>query len=142
MIKLTTTQAKAVAAKIRERLFDHNEKVKKEIEEKYKGSDEYKNKQREIHEAVITLWQTSLKTGLIFGINVSGYYSSHYIYSEDDLKSVEEHLVNNLVRDYVNKNDTTNRVPDEDKLVTDLIFESLTSDGIEELMNKFIQQYI
>lgn len=142
MIKLTTTQARAVAAKIRERLFDHNEKVKKEIEEKYKESDEYKNKQREIHEAVITLWQTSLKTGLIFGINVSGYYSSHYIYSEDDLKSVEEHLVNNLVRDYVNKNDTTNRVPDEDKLVTDLIFESLTSDGIEELMNKFIQQYI
>ena len=50
MIKLTTTQAKAVASKIRERLMEHNDQVKNALKEEYKNSDDYKNKRREIHE--------------------------------------------------------------------------------------------
>ena len=63
MIKFTTTQAKAVARKIRERLIEHRTQVREALKEEYKNSDDYKNKLREIHELVVTVWQTHLKTG-------------------------------------------------------------------------------
>ena len=142
MIKLTTTQAKAVASKIRERLMEHNNQVRNALRKEYKESDDYKNKQREVHETVITIYQTSLKINLALGICVSGKYYSGYMYKLEDVKSVEENIMECIVNKYVKDNDTTKRIPSEESLVTDLIFESLTSDGIEELMNKFIEQYL
>ena len=47
-----------------------------------------------------------------------------------------------IINKYVQDNDTTKCIPSEESLVTDLIFESLTSDGVEELMNKFIERYL
>lgn len=140
MIKLTTTQAKAVASKIRERLIEHNEQVRNTLRKEYKESDDYKNKRREIHELVVTAWQTHLKTGLDYSISVTRY-GSQWLCNEKDVENVEEHLSEALVTKYVNEKDTTKSVPQEDTLVTDLIFESLTSEGIEDLMNIFIEKY-
>lgn len=140
MIKLTTTQAKAVASKIRERLMVHNNQVRDALRKEYKESDDYKNKRREIHELVVTIWQTHLKTGLDYSIGVTRY-NSRWMLSETDMEDVEKYLSEELVTKYVKEKDTTKSVPNEDALVTDLIFESLTSEGIEELMNIFIKKY-
>ena len=140
MIKLTTTQAKAVASKIRERLREHNEQVRNTLRKEYKESDDYKNKRREIHELVVTIWQTHLKTGLDYSIGVTRY-NSRWMLSETDMEDVEKYLSEELVTKYIKEKDTTKSVPNEDALVTDLIFESLTSEGIEELMNIFIEKY-
>ena len=140
MIKLTTTQARAVASKIRERLREHNNQVRDAIRKEYKNSDDYKNKRREIHELVVTIWQTHLKTGLDYRIGAT-QYSSQWLRTEKDVENTEEYLSEELVTRYVNEKDTTKSVPSEDTLVTDLIFESLTSEGIEELMNIFIEKY-
>lgn len=140
MIKLTTTQAKAVASKIRERLREHNEQVRNTLRKEYKESDDYKNKRKEIHELVVTAWQTHLKTGLDYSIGVTRY-GSQWLLNEEDVEKAEEYLSEELVTRYVSKKDTTKLIPSEDKLVTDLIFESLTSEGIEELMNIFIEKY-
>ena len=135
-------QAKAVASKIRERLIEHNNQVRNALRKEYKESDDYKNKRKEIHELVVTTWQTHLKTGLDYSIGVSRYSSSKWLYAEEDIEKAEEYLSEALVSRYVNEKDTTKSIPHEDTLVTDLIFESLTSDGVEELMNKFIEQYL
>ena len=140
MIKLTTTQAKAVASKIRERLREHNERVRNTLRKEYKESDDYKNKRREIHELVVTIWQTHLKTGQDYRIGATAY-NSQWLLTEKDVENAEEYLSEELVTRYVSKKDTTKPMPSEDKLVTDLIFESLTSEGIEELMNTFIKKY-
>lgn len=140
MIKLTTTQAKAVASKIRERLMVHNNQVRDALRKEYKESDDYKNKRREIHELVVTIWQAHLKTGLDYSIGVTRY-NSRWMLSETDIEDVEKYLSEELVTKYVKEKDTTKSVPNEDALVTDLIFESLTSEGIEELMNTFIKKY-
>ena len=141
MIKLTTTQAKAVACKIRERLMEHNNQVRDAIRKEYKNSDDYKNKRREIHELLVTVWQTHLKTGLDYSISANRY-GNNILYTEKDVESVEENICEELVSKYVREKDTTKSIPYEDKLVTDLIFESLTSEGIEELMNIFINKYV
>ena len=141
MIKLTTTQARAVASKIRERILDHNAKVRKQLEEDYKNSDDYKNKQREIHEMVVTIWQTQLKVGAHYGITNRSYTTQH-MYNEEDIQKTEENLCLDIAKQYVDKHDETKYPPSEDQLVTDLIFESLTSEGIEDLMNKFIEPYL
>ena len=140
MIKLTTTQARAVASKIRERLTEHNNQVRDALRKEFKESDDYKNKRREIHELVVTIWQTHLKTGLDYRIGAT-QYSSQWLRTEKDVENTEEYLSEELVTRYVNEKDTTKSVPSEDTLVTDLIFESLTSEGIEELMNIFIEKY-
>ena len=140
MIKLTTTQARAVASKIRERLREHNNQVRDALRKEFKESDDYKNKRREIHELVVTIWQTHLKTGLDYRIGAT-QYSSQWLRTEKDVENTEEYLSEELVTKYVNEKDTTKPVPSEDTLVTDLIFESLTSEGIEELMNIFIEKY-
>lgn len=140
MIKLNQTQAKAVASKIRERLREHNNQVRDALRKEFKESDDYKNKRREIHELVVTIWQTHLKTGLDYRIGAT-QYSSQWLRTEKDVENTEEYLSEELVTRYVNEKDTTKSVPSEDTLVTDLIFESLTSEGIEELMNIFIEKY-
>ena len=140
MIKLTTTQARAVASKIRERLREHNNQVRDALRKEFKESDDYKNKRREIHELVVTIWQTHLKTGLDYRIGAT-QYSSQWLRTEKDVENTEEYLSEELITRYVNEKDTTKSVPSEDTLVTDLIFESLTSEGIEELMNIFIEKY-
>ena len=140
MIKLTTTQARAVASKIRERLREHNNQVRDALRKEFKESDDYKNKRREIHELVVTIWQTHFKTGLDYRIGAT-QYSSQWLRTEKDVENTEEYLSEELVTRYVNEKDTTKSVPSEDTLVTDLIFESLTSEGIEELMNIFIEKY-
>ena len=140
MIKLTTTQARAVASKIRERLREHNNQVRDALRKEFKESDDYKNKRREIHELEVTIWQTHLKTGLDYRIGAT-QYSSQWLRTEKDVENTEEYLSEELVTRYVNEKDTTKSVPSEDTLVTDLIFESLTSEGIEELMNIFIEKY-
>ena len=140
MIKLTTTQARAVASKIRERLREHNNQVRDALRKEFKESDDYKNKRREIHELVVTIWQTHLKTGLDYRIGAT-QYSSQWLRTEKDVENTEEYLSEELITKYVNEKDTTKPVPSEDTLVTDLIFESLTSEGIEELMNIFIEKY-
>ena len=140
MIKLTTTQARAVASKIRERLREHNNQVRDALRKEFKESHDYKNKRREIHELVVTIWQTHLKTGLDYRIGAT-QYSSQWLRTEKDVENTEEYLSEELVTRYVNEKDTTKSVPSEDTLVTDLIFESLTSEGIEELMNIFIEKY-
>ena len=87
MIKLTTTQARAVASKIRERLTEHNNQVRDALRKEYKESDDYKNKRREIHELVVIAWQTHLKTGLDFGICVSRY-NNQWLDAEKDIEYV------------------------------------------------------
>ena len=111
------------------------------MEEDYKNSDDYKNKRREIHEMVVTIWQVQLKVGMHYGIT-NRHYSSQHMYNEADIEKTEENLANDLIKQYVDDNDKTKYPPSEDNLVTDLIFESLTSEGIEELMNKFIEPYL
>lgn len=142
MIKLTQTQAKAVAAKIRERLFNHQEQVRKELREQFMNSDEYKNQLREAHEVAITIYQGSLKLGVTMGITITGRYSTHYLYKEEDVKEVENTIMRPIIDKYVEEHYEFKNIPYEDKLVTDLIFESLTSEGIEDLMDKFIEPYL
>ena len=142
MIKLTTTQAKAVAAKIRERLFEYREQVRKDLREQFINSEDYKNKLREAHEVAVTVYQASLKIGTTLGIGVSGRYNTHYIYKEEDIKDIEEIIMNPVIDDYISEHSDFKNIPSEDKLVTDLIFESLTSEGINDLMDNFIERYL
>lgn len=140
MIKFTTTQAKAVARKIRERLIEHRTQVREALKEEYENSDDYKNKRREIHELVVTVWQTHLKTGLDYNIG-TGRYNNQLLNTEEDIERAEEVLSKELINKYVSEKDTTKSLPCEDVLITDLIFESLTSERIEDLMNTFIEKY-
>ena len=47
-----------------------------------------------------------------------------------------------IENDYVSNMYTTPTLPSEETLTQDLIFESLMSEGIEELMDKFIESYL
>ena len=141
MIKLTTTQAKAVASKIRERILQHNREVRKQMKDSYINSDDYKNKQREIHEMVIFVYQTQTKVGRKYGLACSSY-NYQWMYNEDDIEKVIKRLCEDLVEDYVKEHDQTKNPPSEENLVTDLIFQSLTSDKLEDLMNTFIEPYL
>jgi hypothetical protein len=142
MIKLTQTQAKAVAAKIRERLYEHDAQVRKELREQFMNSDEYKNQLREAHEVAVVTYQASLKLGITLGIRVASKYDTSYAYEEKDIEKIEKTIIDPIVDKYVEEHHEFKSIPYEDKLVTDLIFESLTSEGIEELMNKFIEPYL
>jgi hypothetical protein len=142
MIKLTQTQAKAVAAKIRERLFEHREQVRNSLREQFINSEDYKNKLREAHEVAVVVYQASLKIGTTLGLGVSGRYNVHYIYKEEDIKDIEEVIMDPIIDKYVSEHSDFKSIPSEDKLVTDLIFESLTSEGINDLMNNFIERYL
>ena len=141
MIKLTTTQAKAVASKIRERILQHNREVRKQMKDSYINSDDYKNKQREIHEMVMFVYQTQTKVGRKYGLACSSY-NYQWMYNEDDIEKVIKRLCEDLVEDYVKEHDQTKNPPSEENLVTDLIFQSLTSDKLEDLMNTFIEPYL
>ena len=141
MIKLNQTQAKAVASKIRERILQHNREVRKQMKDDYTNSDDYKNKQREIREMVIVVYQTQTKIGRKYGLACSTY-NYQWMYSEDDIEKVVERLCEDLVADYIKEHDKTNNPPSEEQLVTDLIFQSLTSDKLEDLMNTFIEPYL
>lgn len=141
MIKLNQTQAKAVASKIRERILQHNREVRKQMKDSYMNSDDYKNKQREIHEMVIFVYQTQTKVGKKYGLACSSY-SYQWMYNEDDIERVIKRLCEDLVEDYIKEHDQTKNPPSEENLVTDLIFQSLTSDKLEDLMNTFIEPYL
>ena len=141
MIKLTTTQAKAVASKIRERILQHNREVRKQMKDDYVNSDDYKNKQREIREMVMFVYQTQTKIGRKYGLACSTY-NYQWMYNEDDIEKVIKRLCEDLVEDYVKEHDQTKNPPSEEQLVTDLIFQSLTSDKLEDLMNTFIEPYL
>ncbi len=141
MIKLNQTQAKAVASKIRERLIEHSTQVRSALRKEYKESDDYKNKQREIREMVITVYQTQTKIGRKYGLACSTY-NYQWMYNEDDIEKVVERLCEDLVADYIKEHDKTKNLPSEEQLVTDLIFQSLTSDRLEDLMNTFIEPYL
>ena len=141
MIKLNQTQAKAVASKIRERILQHNREVRKQMKDSYINSDDYKNKQREIHEMVMFVYQTQTKIGRKYGLACSTY-NYQWMYSEDDIEKVVERLCEDLIADYIKEHDQTKNPPSEEQLVTDLIFQSLTSDKLEDLMNTFIEPYL
>ena len=141
MIKLTQTQAKAVACKIRERIINLQEAKKQKIKSDYVLTDECKAKQHEIHEACVTVYQTSLKVGIKMGMRVS-YYCTYDICDEKDIENAEKHFMDKVLEEYVNQVYPAPSIPREDDLVTDLIFESLMAEGIEDLMNKFIEPYL
>ena len=141
MIKLNQTQAKAVASKIREKILLHNSEVRKQMKDSYINSDDYKNKQREIYEMVMFVYQTQTKVGRKYGLACSSY-NYQWMYSEDDIEKVIERLCEDLVVDYIKEHDKTKNPPSEEQLVTDLIFQSLTSDKLEDLMNTFIEPYL
>ena len=141
MIKLTTTQAKAVACKIRERVTNLRNEKREQLKQQYRSTDEYKAKQREVHEVCITIYQASLKLGLKLGVRIS-YYCNYEINNEKDVEYAEKHIMDRIEDDYVSNIYITPTLPSEDKLTQELIFESLMSEGIEELINKFIENYL
>ena len=141
MIKLNQTQAKAVASKIRERILQHNREVRKQMKDAYTNSDDYKNKQREIREMVMFVYQTQTKVGRKYGLACSTY-NYQWMYNEDDIEKIVERLCEDLIADYIKGLDKTKTPPSEEQLVTDLIFQSLTSDKLEDLMNTFIEPYL
>ena len=120
--------------------MEHNDQVRNALRKEYKESDDYKNKRREIHELVVTAWQTHLKTGLDYSVGVTRRGNENI--KEEDVKEVEDTIMRPIVDKYVEEHSNLKSIPHEDKLVTDLIFESLTSEGIEDLMNKFIEPYL
>ena len=141
MIKLNQTQAKAVASKIRERILLHNSEVRKQMKDSYINSDDYKNKQKEIREMIMVVYQTQTKIGKKYGF-VCSNYNYQWLYSEDDIEKIIERLCEDIVTSYINEHDQTKNPPSEENLVTDLIFQSLTSDKLEDLMNTFIEPYL
>ena len=104
MIKLTQTQARAVASKIRERLFEHDAQVRKDLREQFINSDDYKNKLREAHDTAVTIYQTGLKLGITIGVGVSGRYSTTYMYKDEDIKEVENKLMSPIIDKYIEDN--------------------------------------
>jgi phosphoribosylamine-glycine ligase len=116
--------------------------VRKDLKEQFINSDDYKNKLREAHDTAVTIYQTGLKLGITIGVGVSGRYSTTYMYKDEDIKEVENKLMSPIIDKYIEDNYDYKGIPHEDQLVTDLIFESLTSEGIEDLMNKFIEKYL
>ena len=141
MIKLTTTQAKAVACKIRERVTNLRNEKREQLKQQYRSADEYKAKQREVHEVCITIYQASLKLDLKLGVRIS-CYCNYEINNEKDVEYAEKHIMDRIEDDYVSNTYITPNLPSEDKLTQELIFESLMSEGIEELINKFIENYL
>ena len=91
MIKLTTTQARAVACKIRERVINLRNEKREQLKQQYRSTDEYKAKQREIHEVCITVYQTSLKLDLKLGIRIS-CYCNYEMDSEKSVEYAEKHI--------------------------------------------------
>jgi hypothetical protein len=64
------------------------------------------------------------------------------MYSEKDVEDAEKHIMAKVEDEYVSKAYDFPSLPTEETLTQDLIFESLMSDGIEVLMDKFIEQYL
>ena len=135
-------QARAVACKIRERLFAHNSEVREQLRKTFINSEDYKKQRKEVYEGVMAIYQAGLKVNLKFGVSVTGSYSTHHIEGLEGVDKVTDSLCEKLISRYLQEADKTKSVPSEDTLVTDLIFESLTSEGIEELMDKFIELYV
>ena len=117
-----------------------NEK-EEQLKAQYRLTDEYKVKQREVHEACISVWQASIKLDLKLGIRIS-CYCGYDMYNEKDVENAEKNMMEKIEKDYVAKTYCPNHLPSEETLTQDLIFESLMSDGIEVLMNNFIEQYL
>ena len=91
MIKLNQTQAKAVASKIREKILQHNREVRKQMKDAYINSDDYKNKQREIREMVIVVYQTQTKVGRKYTEKIIEF-NGDYHYETDNADYCNNHL--------------------------------------------------
>ena len=89
----------------------------------------------------MVVYQTQTKVGKKYGF-VCSNYNYQWLYSEDDIEKIIERLCEDIVTSYINEHDQTKNPPSEEKLVTDLIFQSLTSDKLEDLMNTFIEPYL
>lgn len=140
MIKLTTTQARAVASKIREKIQNFNDETRENLKKEFENSEEYQNQLKEVHEMCVTVLQTSLKCNCEFGVLYSRW-SYNTITNEEELMTAEKKTMESLTRKYVIEHDKTKQVPDEDSLVTDLIFESLMCEDVQGLIDKFLEKY-
>jgi hypothetical protein len=141
MIKLTVTQAKAVACKIRERVCSIHEEKKQQLLKEYRETDEYRVKRNEAHEACTSVWQASLKLNLNLGVRIT-CYCGYDLYKEEDVETAEKVIMKKVEEKYLSKVYVAPKLPSEETLTQDLIFESLMSDGIETLMDKFIEKYL
>ena len=117
-----------------------NEK-REQLKAQYRSTDEYKVKQQEVHEACITVYQAELKLNINLSLRIS-CYCGYELHDEKDVEKAEKGIMAKVEEEYVSNTYITPALPSEEKLTQDLIFESLMSDGIETLMDTFIEKYL
>ena len=139
MIKLTTTQAKAVAVKIRQKISDYNERNRESLKNKFKESKEYEAQRKEVYETLVHVYQTSLKIGETLGIRIPYCYGLD-LYKEEEISEYTDRIMNQLTSNYADKNQNKIIVPAVEDIVDDLIFDSLMCDDLQTLMNNYLNK--
>lgn len=137
MIKLTTTQAKAVAVKIRQKISEYNDSNREALRKKYVESKEYEAQRQEVYKMLTHIYQTSLKLGVTLGIRVPGCYGLD-IYKGEEITEYTNRVMREIVNNYLNNTYNKIRVPSIEDIVDDLIFDSLMCDDLQTLMNNYL----
>lgn len=141
MLKLSKAQATAVAKKIKDRAYETRKQKVEECKKELINSKEYKQLESEII-AFISVMETIFKYS---PKNVEGYITfnafgyTSYLYHKDINKWKDE-ILENWINSKVNNKYPYSSI-NENELISDIIFESIVSDDLNELIEKFANRY-
>ena len=141
MLKLSKAQATAVAKKIRERAESTREQNVEAYKKELIGSKEYKQIETEAI-AALPLMSAILEhapkdTNCYIALNTFGH--NIYLY-RNDTANWKDSILKNWVDCMANEKYPYTYIR-EDELVSDIIFESIVSDDINGLIEKFASRY-
>lgn len=141
MIKLSKAQATAVAKKIKDRACETRNQKVEEYKKKLIDSKEHKQLEEEII-AFISVMETIFKHSPKDNngyVNFNAFGFSCYLYY-NDINNWKDEILENWIN-----SKTDNKYPylfiNENELVSDIIFESIVSDDLNELIEKFASRY-
>lgn len=141
MLKLSKAQATAVAKKIKDRAYETRKQKVEECKKELINSKEYKQLESEII-AFISVMETIFKyspkdvEGYIT-FNAFGYTS--YLYHKN-INNWKDEILENWINSKANNKYPYSSI-NENELISDIIFESIVSDDLNELIEKFANRY-
>lgn len=141
MLKLSKAQATAVAKKIKDRACETRKQKVEEYKKKLIDSKEHKQLEEEII-AFISVMETIFKHSPKDNngyVNFNAFGFSCYLYHKD-INNWKDEILENWINSKANSKYPYLSI-NENELVSDIIFESIVSDDLNELIEKFANRY-
>ena len=141
MLKLSKAQATAVAKKIKDRTYETRRQKVEECKKELVNSKEYKQLESEII-AFISIMETIFKHSPKDNngyVNFNAFGFNCYLYYKD-INNWKDEILENWINSKANNKYPYSSI-NENELISDIIFESIVSDDLNELIEKFANRY-